>query len=127
MLHGARRHRPRPLSTDYTPPSLNAARSGNAVPGSAAGRTASSVSLTAKHIRVCKHPSPPAAGLSRRLLSCLDNEGPISRSDRVRDALYMVAFAGLGLAAPNILFRDKDSPYAFRPDQVGPYTVEVGE
>jgi hypothetical protein len=59
--------------------------------------------------------------------SARDKGAPINRSDWVRGALYMVAFAVLGLAAPNILFRDKDSPYAFRPDQVGPYKVQAGE
>jgi hypothetical protein len=42
----------------------------------------------------------------------------------VKAAAYSVAFAALGVAAPNVLLRDKQSLYAFTEAQIGPYSTE---
>jgi hypothetical protein len=48
----------------------------------------------------------------------------IDRAEWVKAAAYTVAFAALGVGAPNVLLRDKQSPYAFTEAQMGPYRTE---
>jgi uncharacterized protein with HXXEE motif len=48
-------------------------------------------------------------------------EESIDRAEWVKAVAYTVAFAALGVAAPNVLLRDKQSPYAFTEAQMGPY------
>jgi hypothetical protein len=57
-------------------------------------------------------------------LRALQAEGRIARGDWVKGVLYMVGSAASSLAAPNLLFRDINSPYPFTERQVGRYRVE---
>jgi hypothetical protein len=57
--------------------------------------------------------------IGRRYLRALKEEAPIERSEWRKPGLYTFAFAASSVAAPNILFRDKNSPYAFTAKQVG--------
>src|SRR5262249_22967712 len=54
-------------------------------------------------------------------LRAIKAEGQIEHVDWVTGGLYAVAFGICGLAAPILLLRDRDSPYAFTAHQVGPY------
>ena len=54
----------------------------------------------------------------------LQSIGPISRSDWAKGLAYMVGFALVGVVGPNVVYRDHDSPYRFRPDQVGRYAAD---
>jgi hypothetical protein len=49
------------------------------------------------------------------------SERPLGRGDWARAALYMVAFAVLGIGAPLQLLRNEESPYRFTERQMGPY------
>jgi len=51
----------------------------------------------------------------------LQSIGPIKRSDWVKGAAYMVVFAAVGVAGPNLVMSDHHSPYPFTKEQVGPY------
>lgn len=44
---------------------------------------------------------------------------PLTRGDVVKGLAYQVAFAALGVALPNVLLRDKESPYRFTEHQLG--------
>lgn len=57
-------------------------------------------------------------------LRAISDEAPIQRSEWVKAGLFNVAFAVTGVALPNVLLRDKDSPYAFTAKQVGRYEVD---
>jgi hypothetical protein len=52
-------------------------------------------------------------------LRALHAERPIERPEWKNGVLYTVAFAVGGLAVPNVVFRDRDSPYRFTAHQVG--------
>ena len=54
-------------------------------------------------------------------LTALKARGGISRSDWRKSVAYTIAFAVLGVATPNIIARDKHSPYAFTEKQMGPF------
>ena len=56
-------------------------------------------------------------------LHALREDAPIERADMARAGAYMVAFAVSSIGAPNILLRDKNSPYRFTAKQVGRHTV----
>jgi len=56
-------------------------------------------------------------------LTALKAEGPVTRSDYVKGIAAAAAFFALGLGMPNVLMRDKDSPYAFTEAQMGRYDV----
>ncbi|HYY19799.1 MAG TPA: HXXEE domain-containing protein [Streptosporangiaceae bacterium] len=58
-------------------------------------------------------------------LSALRAQGPISRGDWIKSGAVLLGFATLGVAAPNVLLADKNSPYAFSPRQMGPYKSEI--
>ena len=51
----------------------------------------------------------------------LRSEGGISRGDWAKSAGVLAAFLIVGVAAPNLALKDKDSPYAFTDHQMGPY------
>jgi uncharacterized protein with HXXEE motif len=57
--------------------------------------------------------------IGSQYLRALKEEAPIEHSDWRKARRYTVAFAVSSVAAPNILLRDKNSPYAFRTKQVG--------
>ena len=48
-------------------------------------------------------------------------DGGISRSDWVKSAAVLGAFLVIGVAAPNLALKDKDSPYEFNDRQMGRY------
>lgn len=48
-------------------------------------------------------------------------EGTITRSDWIKTAAYTVTFAIVAIGGPNLLGRDKNSPHAFEPRQMGRY------
>ena len=54
-------------------------------------------------------------------LRAVGSERPLGRGDWARAALYMVAFAALGVGAPQRLLKEVESPYRFTERQVGPY------
>lgn len=56
-------------------------------------------------------------------IRAVQEEGPIDRADWAKSVAYVVAFAALGVGAPNMLLRSKQSPYAFTEAQMGPYNV----
>lgn len=60
-------------------------------------------------------------------LRALRAQGPISRSDWIKTGAVLLIFASLGVATPNILLADKNSPYAFSARQIGPYNTETPE
>lgn len=49
------------------------------------------------------------------------SERPSGRGDWAKAALYMIAFTALGVAAPQQLLKDEESPHRFTQQQVGPY------
>jgi Protein of unknown function with HXXEE motif len=55
-------------------------------------------------------------------LRALRDEAPIDHADWNKARLYTVAFAISSVAAPNMLLRDKDSPYRFSAKQIGRHT-----
>lgn len=52
-------------------------------------------------------------------LTALKSQGPLSRSDWRKGIAYTVAFAALGVGAPNVIFKDKHSPHEFTESQMG--------
>jgi hypothetical protein len=48
-------------------------------------------------------------------------EQSVKRSDWVKGVISMIGFAAGGIAAPMFLLRDKESPYRFTEQQMGPY------
>jgi hypothetical protein len=52
-------------------------------------------------------------------LRALRDEAPIEHADWRKAVPYTVAFAVSSIAAPNVLLRDKNSPYRFTAKQVG--------
>lgn len=56
-------------------------------------------------------------------LTALRQQGPITRGDWIKSVAYMVVFAFFGVASPNLLFKDKNSPYAFTEKQMGPFAA----
>lgn len=64
------------------------------------------------------------APIGSQYLRALKDEAPIERSDWRKAGLYAVAFAASSVAAPNIVLRDKNSPYAFTAKQVGRFKQE---
>ena len=59
-------------------------------------------------------------------LSTLRAQGPIDRGTWLKTFGVLVGFAVLGVATPNVLAADKNSPYAFTDHQMGPYRAPVG-
>ena len=54
-------------------------------------------------------------------LRALNAEKPIKRSELARAAAYNVGVALTGIAGPNVLLRDKNSPYRWAAKQMGPH------
>ena len=52
--------------------------------------------------------------------------GGLTRGDWVKGIVYTLAFAAVGVAGPNIVGSDKNSPYAFEPRQMGRYEAVSG-
>jgi hypothetical protein len=50
-------------------------------------------------------------------------EGAISKKDLGLGLAYQAVFAAIGVAGPNLVGRDRNSRYAFRPDQLGAHAV----
>ena len=48
-------------------------------------------------------------------------EQPLKRSDWIKAIIFVPVFAVVGIIVPQQLFKDKDSPYRFTQQQVGPY------
>jgi hypothetical protein len=55
-------------------------------------------------------------------LRALRDEAPIKAADLRKAGPYTIAFAASSIAAPNVLLRDKNSPYRFTAKQVGRHT-----
>jgi hypothetical protein len=51
----------------------------------------------------------------------ISREQPVERTDWLRAVIYAMVIAAGGLAAPQQLFKDKESPYRFTDRQMGPY------
>lgn len=49
----------------------------------------------------------------------MSDEGGVTRSDMAKAIAYTVAFAAVGVAGPNLVMNDKNSPYAFTRHQLG--------
>ena len=54
-------------------------------------------------------------------LTALQKQGPVTRADRIKSAVYTVTFAFFGVASPNLFFKNKNSPHAFTEKQMGPF------
>ena len=54
-------------------------------------------------------------------LMALHAEKPLKRSELAKAAAYNFAFAVTSIAGPNVLLKDKDSPYRFTSKQMGPH------
>ncbi len=48
-------------------------------------------------------------------------EQPVKRTEWLKAVIYTIAFAAGGVGAPQQLFKDKESPYRFTEQQMGPY------
>jgi hypothetical protein len=60
--------------------------------------------------------------LGIQYLQALRDDAPVAHSDWSKARQYMIAFAASGVAAPNVVLRNKNSPYRFTTKQVGRYT-----
>ena len=56
-------------------------------------------------------------------IRALDAEEGVSRSDVAKGVAYTLAFAVIAVAGPNIVGRNRNSPYAFTKEQMGPHDV----
>jgi Protein of unknown function with HXXEE motif len=54
-------------------------------------------------------------------------QGPLTRSDYAKGIVASAFFFALGLGMPNVLMRDKHSPYSFTDAQMGPYAAASPE
>jgi hypothetical protein len=54
-------------------------------------------------------------------MRALQEEGPIPRKDLVRGVALGVVFAASGVGAPNLILKDRNSPFAFTHEQMGRY------
>jgi hypothetical protein len=55
----------------------------------------------------------------------LEAEQPITKKDLGLGLAYQAVFAAIGVAGPNLVGRDRNSRYAFRPDQLGAYAGSI--
>ena len=60
--------------------------------------------------------------IGSQYLRALKENGPIEGSHWRKAGLYTIAFAVSSVAAPNVVLRDRNSPYAFTAKQVGRFT-----
>jgi hypothetical protein len=56
-------------------------------------------------------------------LHALGRQGPIRPSDWIKGIAYTVAFALVAIPGLNLVARDRNSPYAFEPRQMGRHDV----
>jgi Protein of unknown function with HXXEE motif len=54
-------------------------------------------------------------------LIALNAQSPLTRSDYLKGIAAAAVFFALGLGMPNVLMRNKNSPYSFTEAQMGPY------
>ena len=54
-------------------------------------------------------------------LRALQEEQPPTRSDWIKAIMLLPLFLVVGVVAPQQLLKDKESPYRFTEEQVGPY------
>jgi hypothetical protein len=59
--------------------------------------------------------------IGAKYLRALHAEQPLQRSELAKAAAYNFAFAVTSIAGPNVLLKDKDSPYRFTAKQMGPH------
>ena len=52
---------------------------------------------------------------------------PIDRGAWLKSLGVLAGFLALGVAAPNVLLADKNSPHSFTTDQMGPYKPDTAE
>jgi hypothetical protein len=57
-------------------------------------------------------------------IRALRAQGGITRSDWAKSFAVLGAFLVLGVAAPNLALKDKESPYEFSDHQMGPYDTK---
>jgi hypothetical protein len=57
-------------------------------------------------------------------IAAIRAEGPIDRGTWLKSLGVLAGFLAFGVAAPNVLLADKDSPHAFTAGQLGPYRTE---
>jgi hypothetical protein len=57
-------------------------------------------------------------------ITALNAEEGLTRGDIIKGAAYTVGFAVVAIGGPNIIGSDKNSPYAFTRDQMGPHDVQ---
>ncbi|BDB45258.1 HXXEE domain-containing protein [Mycobacterium kiyosense] len=55
--------------------------------------------------------------------AALKAEDPVAKADWAKGIAYTVSVAALGVAAPNVLARNRHSPYAFTEKQMGRFAV----
>jgi hypothetical protein len=53
----------------------------------------------------------------------MSEEGGVTRSDMAKGIAYAAAFAVVGIAGPNLVMNDRNSPYAFTRKQLGRYAA----
>jgi len=58
-------------------------------------------------------------------IRALNSEEKLNRTNVVKGVAYAVAFAMVAVAGPNIVAKDKNSPYAFTKEQMGHHDIEV--
>ncbi|HKP20300.1 MAG TPA: HXXEE domain-containing protein [Thermoleophilaceae bacterium] len=57
-------------------------------------------------------------------LRAIHAEAPLKRSELAKAAAYNFAFAVTSIAGPNLLLKQKDSPYRFTAKQMGPHRTD---
>jgi hypothetical protein len=70
---------------------------------------------------------PIGIGYITSLGTSLGHERSISRADWTKGVVGAVGSAVFGVAVPNMVMRDRNSPYAFTAKQMGPYDIEAIE
>lgn len=71
------------------------------------------------HRRGCRVKPRRSVGIT--YLRALDTEESIKRSDLAKAMVYNFAFALTSIAGPNVLLKNRDSPYRFTEKQMGPH------
>jgi hypothetical protein len=70
---------------------------------------------------------PIGIGYITSLGTSLGHERSISRADWTKGVVGAVGSAVFGVTVPNMVMRDRNSPYAFTAKQMGPYDIEAIE
>ena len=77
--------------------------------------------------RRCSYICLSVSATSRPSVRPSVNERSISRADWTKGVVGAVGSAVFGVAVPNMVMRDRNSPYAFTAKQMGPYDIEAIE